>query len=99
MSPEPLTNAARVRQNEETFASANEEIRARAEEYGFDGAVPFLCECSKIECMETVQLSLTTYRELRAHGDRFILRPGHDDPHVERIVGSSADYTLVVKFS
>lgn len=92
-------NSARVRQDAEMFASANEEIRDRAEQFGFTGAVPFLCECSSVECMEPVQLALPTYRELRAHGERFILRPGHDDPRVERIVGSAADYTLVEKLS
>jgi hypothetical protein len=99
MASDRRTNSERVRENEETFAKANEQIRASAEKYEFAEAVPFLCECSKVSCTETIRLSLTTYREARAQGDAFILLPGHDDPHVERIVGEGAGYVLVEKFS
>src|SRR5689334_15930631 len=55
----------RVQRNEETFANANEQIRERAERLEFDEAVPFLCECSNVNCMETMQLPLPTYRDAR----------------------------------
>jgi hypothetical protein len=90
---------SRVRENEETFAKANEQIRVRAEQYEFEEAVPFLCECSELTCTESVQLPLKSYREARAEGDAFILRPGHDDPTVERIVAQGDGYVLVEKFS
>jgi hypothetical protein len=61
--------------------------------------VPFLCECSNVDCTETIRLRLTTYREARGRGDAFILRKGHNDPRVERIVGNVAGYILVEKFS
>jgi hypothetical protein len=93
------TNSQRVRENEETFSKANEQIRASAEHYDFDEPVPFLCECSEITCTESVRLSLTNYREARARAEAFILLPGHDDPHVERIVADGAGYVLVEKFS
>ena len=93
------TSSERVRKNEETFANANEQIRERAEQYQFEEAVPFLCECSKADCMETIRLPLTTYREARGRGDAFILREGHNDPSIEHVVGNVADYILVEKFS
>ena len=100
MSSDPHARSeAAARNNEETFAKANEEIRATAEEYEFDEAVPFLCECSNVGCMETIQLPLTTYREARGRGDAFILREGHNDSRVEHIVGTVAGYILVEKFS
>jgi hypothetical protein len=99
VSSESQTNSERVRKNEETFANANEQIRMRAEAYDFEEPVPFLCECSKLDCMETIRLPLATYRETRARGDVFIVREGHDDPKVERMVGTVADYTLVEKFA
>jgi hypothetical protein len=100
MGAEGQTNAERVRKNEETFANANEVIRSRAEQYQVvEESVPFLCECSRVECTETVRLPLPTYREARARGDAFILRVGHDDPKVEHIVGEVAGYILVEKFS
>ncbi len=98
MSAEPPTNG-RFRKNEQTFANANEQIRASAEQFEFDEAVPFLCECSDVECAATIALPLTTYREARARGDVFILLSGHDDPRVERVVGQAAEHILVEKFS
>lgn len=93
------TSAARVRENEETFAKANEQIRTSAEQYDFNGAVPFLCECSEVGCTENVRLSLTGYREARGRSAAaFILLPGHDDPHVERIIAQGDGYVLVEKF-
>ena len=100
MSSEPPSRSERAaRRNEETFAKANEQIRETAEQYQFDDNVPFLCECSKVDCLETIRLPLATYREARGRGDAFILREGHNDPSVEHIVGSVADYVLVEKFS
>ncbi len=89
---------SRARKNEETFAQANEQIRESAEVNSFDHPVPFLCECSRVTCMESVRLSLTTYREAKAERQAFVLLPGHDDPNVERIIGRRDGYVLVEKF-
>jgi hypothetical protein len=99
MATEGRSNSQRVRENEETFAKANEQILARAEHYDFEEPVPFLCECSVVTCTESVKLSLTNYREARARAGAFILLPGHDDPQVERIVADGVGYVLVEKFS
>lgn len=99
MSADTQPNSERVRKNEETFANANEQIREGAEHYQFGDAVPFLCECSQVDCMETIRLPLTTYREARRGRDAFILLKGHNDPRVERIIGNVDDFILVEKFS
>ena len=99
MASDGSTHATRVRENEETFAKANEQIRASAEQYDFDEAVPFLCECSEVTCTEPIRLSLRNYRAARDGGEAFILLPGHDDPHVERVVARGDGYVLVEKFS
>jgi len=96
---ERLTGLEGGRRVEETFAKANEQIRARAEEYEFAAAVPFLCECSDVSCTDTVPLSLTTYREARTVSAAFILLPGHNDPQVGRIVGEGSGYVLVERVS
>lgn len=89
----------RVRENEETFASANERIRASAERYDFDQLVPFICECSNTTCTETIRLSVETYRQAKDGGDAFILLSGHEDSQVEKIVAHGDGYVLVEKFS
>ena len=99
MPSERLTRSCGVRRVEETFAKANEQIRARAEQYQFAAAVPFLCECSEVRCTETIPLSLTTYREARTVSAAFILLPGHNDPQVGRIVGEGSGYVLVERIS
>ncbi len=75
----------RMRQIEEMFAEANEQIRDAAERNYFD-PVPFLCECSATTWMELIHLPLDAYRKLRERAYRklcerpgFIVCPGHDD--------------------
>ena len=85
-----------MRKNEETFANANEQIvdvatRNRVE------PVPFLCECSATNCMDLIQLPLDEYRRVRESGS-FIVRPGHDDPHVEQVIEDHETYQIVEKF-
>jgi hypothetical protein len=99
MASDRRTNSQPARQIEEAFAKANEKIRASAERSEFVGLVPFLCECSRVSCTETIRLSLTTYRELRGRGDVFILLAGQADLKVERVIMVGAGYVLVEKFA
>jgi hypothetical protein len=97
MASDRRPDAERVREVQETFARANEQIRASAEKYDFQDHVPFLCECSDVTCTGSVRLSLTNYREARAWSDAFLLLPGHDDPDVERIAARGDGYLLIRK--
>ena len=95
MASDGRTNAKQIREVRETFARANEQIRASAEKYNFQDQVPFLCECSDVTCTGSVRLGLTNYREARASTDAFLLLPGHDDPQVDQIVARGDGYVLV----
>ena len=44
--------------------------------FGRDVPVPFLCECSDLECEELLHMTLHAYRDARAGGD-FVAVPGH----------------------
>jgi hypothetical protein len=59
--------------------------------------VPFLCECSARNCTDLILLHLGEYRRIRA-SDGFMVRPGHDDPHVEQVVEEHDTYQIVEKF-
>jgi hypothetical protein len=72
------TSAERVARNDATFRQANEEIRARAEEWGIGGSLPAICECADVACTTVVSLTREEYEDVRAHPARFILVPGHD---------------------
>jgi hypothetical protein len=57
--------------------SVNDRIFAVLREIGSEEG-EFLCECSNLSCIETIQLTLTEYAALQKEPDRPILKlPGH----------------------
>jgi hypothetical protein len=76
--------AERIALNQSTFREANERIEAVAARGGIR-RVPFLCECSELECTVLVSLSLDEYEEIRSRGDRFFVTKGHEVQVVEGI--------------
>ena len=90
------TELDRRRTNEETFAHANEQISEAAARHNVD-PIPVLCECSATSCMELIHLPLAAYRKIRERGG-FVIRPGHEDPHVEHVIQECDGYQVVEKF-
>ncbi len=45
--------------------------------------------------MERIGLSSAEYERLRSRPTHFVLRPGHQDDAVERVVSGSAGYLIV----
>ena len=86
----------RVARNDATFRDANERINRVAAESGITSEVPFICECADPACTEIVRLSLGDYEAVRAHGDRFISRPGHETEGVS-VVERHDGYDVVEK--
>ena len=43
-----------------------------------EGAIPFICECGDETCLARVPLARAEYEEVRAHGRRFVVAPGHE---------------------
>jgi hypothetical protein len=56
-----------------------------------------VCECGRASRSETIEVEREAYEAIRVHGTRFIVKPGHDIPHVERIVVRHATYEVVEK--
>lgn len=83
--------------NESLFREVNERIAEVNEDFEIDGQIEFLCECGRETCLETVRLSRDTYERVRNEGDRFVVRPGHEGPAVERVVERYDDFFVVVK--
>ena len=54
-----------------------------------------MCECGTTGCTDRVALTSDEYERLRAEPTRFVLRPGHEEDEVERVVASSDDYVIV----
>ena len=75
----------RIARTESLFRDVNERIAESAERFDAD-STEFVCECSDQACTERVEATLDEYHEVRATGTRFLLRLGHEDTRVERVV-------------
>lgn len=63
----------------------------------------FACECSDPTCSETISLSADEYAVAHQYPDHFIIKPGHEQIDIERIVSSfpdakQPDYCVVEKY-
>ena len=90
----------RIVQNNHTFRDANEQIRARADEYDAPiERIPFLCECPVPACTEVLRLTLAEYGEVRANPAHFFTVPGHEDADaaVAHVVSREDGYVVVEK--
>ena len=94
---------ARQARNESLFREVNERIAQlgeRAEAWSPDGTVEFLCECGEAGgCGQRVRVPLPIYDRVRQQDDRFVVRPGHETPEIERAVEWTDDYVIVDKVS
>ena len=75
----------------------NEHIRYISESYGFEGEIDLICECNRPACFENLRVSPETHEAARRFPNRFLLRPGHTDPHNERITEETDRYVIVEK--
>ena len=78
-------NDLQIARTESLYRDVNERIAETAQRFYSDDAA-FVCECSDKECTERVDATLTEYERVRADGTHFLIRPGHEDERVERVV-------------
>jgi hypothetical protein len=87
--------------NEALFREVNERIAqlgADAQAWSPDGTVEFMCECGEEGgCGQRVHVPVAVYERVRSQDDRFVVRPGHETPEIERAVEWTADYVVVDK--
>jgi hypothetical protein len=86
----------RIARTEALFRDVNERIAESAE--GFDAEhADFVCECGDQTCTERIPASLDEYERARTDGTHFIVRPGHEDQRVERIVERDGKRLAIVE--
>lgn len=83
-------------ETEVLFREVNEGIAAAAERFAADEA-EFVCECSDASCADRLEVPLAEYEQVRAQPTHFLLAPGHEAVHVERIVRHRGGYAVVEK--
>jgi len=86
----------RAARNETLFREVNEEV-ARLERRLEGGAPQFVCECAAESCLERITVPLAAYEQIRSHPRRFVLKPGHEQESLERVVESERGYIVVEK--
>ena len=88
----------RAAQNQSLFREVNERIASLSRRYAAElRPTAYLCECLDAKCAETVEIAHDEYEQLRAHGTRFFVLPGHEDPIVEEVVEENLHYVVVEK--
>jgi hypothetical protein len=95
------TTGQRVGKDEAVFREVNERIRELSERLGAArpaDLVSFVCECSSVECHETVELTLEEYEQVRGEPAEFVAVPDHLwEPAVEREVRRTERYAVLQK--
>jgi hypothetical protein len=86
----------RIAHTEALFRDVNERIAESAERFDADEAT-FVCECADQACAERVGATLDEYEQIRAHGDHFLIVPGHEDTSVERVVAQPRPRLAIIK--
>jgi hypothetical protein len=94
------TRDERIARNEALLREVNERIYDVGEGLQVlpdNGVLDFRCECGHPECDVLVHMLASDYQRVRADNDRFVVVPGHEDAHIERIVERSKGYLVVDK--
>jgi hypothetical protein len=89
-------DAARAARAESLIRSVNERIAETAQDAPVDSTL-FICECRDPDCTQGVHLTLEQYEDVRSEPTRFLVKPGHEDPAVERVVESERGHDVVEK--
>ena len=70
--------ARRIAENESRFRAANEKIEAAVQRLEPSAqTIPFVCECGRPDCLQTLRLTVAEYELARAHPRYFVCAPGH----------------------
>lgn len=89
----------RIARTESLFRNVNERIAESAVRFDADDA-EFVCECSDQACTERLEATLDEYEYVREEPTRFLLRPGHEDTRVEKVVERRGTrHNVVEKFN
>ena len=92
--------ARKIAENESRFRVANEKIEAGWLNIDPDPlTVPFVCECGRLECLQTLRLTIEEYEFARSDGTYFLCVPGHEITvgGVGRVVQETRNSVIVQK--
>ena len=88
----------RAARNEALFREVNENIARLEDRHGAtSGDAVYICECANSDCTDQLAVDAISYRRVRERVRLFFVRPGHEDPQLERVVERHEGYLVVEK--
>jgi len=88
----------RIARNESLFRSVNERVReVTVTLLTSTDTHTITCECAKIGCTETLEITAEAYEAVRSNPRRFSVLPGHVLPEAEDVVSQADAYVVVEK--
>ena len=86
----------RAARNQALFRAVNEKISELNQTFGeITGTYAITCECSRLECVEILEISGDAYRAIRGNPRTFAVLTGHVEQGVERVLSNHDGYTVV----
>ena len=85
----------RLALNQAVFREVNERLREIANPA--ESSTEYVCECSAVECLVTIDLELGEYEAVRSMPNVFVIEPGHERLEVERVIEDNDRFMLVEK--
>lgn len=76
----------------------NELVRELDDGFGPAVGRSVLCECGNPGCAERLDLTVGEYEAVRRFPARFVVKPGHELPRVERLIRQNGRFAIVEKF-
>jgi hypothetical protein len=87
--PETAAPADRLERNQQLFREVNDklcELSIHELDAPWTGKTTYLCECADPACLDTIELTLDEYENLRAESDLRAVAPGHEQPGCQVIL-------------
>ena len=79
------------------FREVNENIANLTGLQTETGYTLVVCECSLLDCADSLEITTDEYESVRAQGTRFVVVPGHQLDGVERVVDGNSRFLVVEK--
>jgi hypothetical protein len=86
----------RAARNQSLFRAINEELRGGTRALDPENFI-VACECADPGCVETLEVDVEQYAQIRADPTHFIVLPGHVYPEVEDVIEQDARFQIVEK--
>ena len=82
---------------EALFRTVNDKLRELNVEFEafVDTTALFVCECSRLDCIQQIELPVAMFDEVSARPDRFVLVPGHETLGPDVVVARGDGYVVV----